>query len=413
MNRPRRNPTSAGFILAFMTFSLGCGDRDGGFDSGNGNEIDGSDDRKPFRDGWRVAADVDFIHTDLSDGLALIVDLTIGGRETNDNFANRGDIIVNFDGPDDRILIELRRFTHTTTLERAEEDFERLSLWAFSSSPGRPQDQDVEDDCTAGGWQGGCDIRVYYDGLSQQDRAGADIRVTLPADYRRQINIVTEDNIGDDDYFNRGDVCVSNLFASVDIETESGNVWVSLADGTTPSPRCSADQIQACEDWTVDDESGNQVPTPWAPECDCIAVGGGEFGRVAIENRDSSSSDVTVEMPEGLWASIRAENKGATQSQAGEFCEAGIDVDNIELDPTSEDLPWNAFAHANFPGEPAIRGAGFSVLAVSNECSPVAHTDAPEDFVGTGHGDEQESTERGNIVVCTDCITQTCDELIP
>lgn len=400
MKRAPRKLTPAAFVLALLAPAFGCP-----------SESDGEAERLPYRDAWRVGADVEFPHIG-DDGSVQIFDITFGGRESNDNFANRGDVTVNFDGPEDRILVEIRRFTQTASEETALEDFADLSLWAFTSSLGRPEDQAAEDDCANSGWQNGCSVRVYYDGLSQLQRAGADLRVTLPPSYRRKITVVTEDNVADDDYFNRGNVCISNLFASADVETQSGNVWVGLAPEASPAPRCTTAQIDACENWTVTDDDGNETPAPWAPECDCIAVGGGEFGRVAIENRDDSSSNITVDIPEGLWASIRGENQGEGQSSTGEFCESTVTVPNVEFEATGNDFAWQVAATSNYPGEPAIRGAGFSIQAISNQCSPVANTNSPDEFVGLGNGDMQDSTERGNIEICSGCITQSCDELM-
>lgn len=368
-------------------------------------------DRSPYRDGWAVEVDADFVHTE-SDGTRAIFDMTVGGREDGDNFANRGDVIVNFDGPANRILVEMRRFTFSTTEDSAEVDFDDLSLWAFASSVGRPQDQDPADDCS-GSWQNGCQIRVYFDGLSQLERSGADLRVTLPADYRQKINIATQDNIEEEDYLNRGNVCISNLFASANVETESGKVWATLNRAVTPAPKCSQEQIDKCESWTVEDEMGNQVPAPWAPECDCIAVGGGEFGRLAVESRDETAADITVDIPEGLWASLKAENQGDGQEESGEHCDATIEVGNFVPNETGNDFSWQAFGNANYPGMPAISGAGYTVQAISSSCEPVAHTEDPADFVGTGNGEDQASEERGNVRICTNCITQSCDELIP
>lgn len=368
-------------------------------------------DRSPFRIPWEMATEQDFIHVG-EDGVAQIFTLTLGGRESNDNFANRGDVIVNFDGPANRILIEMRKFTFSPNEESANADFDALSLWAFTSSLGRPQDQDGEDDCVNSGWQNDCEVRVYYDGLSQLRRSGADLRVTLPADYRQRINVITQDNTEDEDYLNRGNVCISNLFASADIETESGNVWVSLAPDTYPAPKCSPAQIEACETWTVEDDMGNEVAAPWAPECDCIAVGGGEFGLLSIDNRDDSSSNITVDVPANLWTSVNAQNKGDSQEASGDHCVANVTVPNATADDTGNDFPWQAKFNANYPGEPAIMGAGFTVQASSNACGPVAATESPGDFVGLGLGDTQESSQRGNIEICSDCIVQSCNELI-
>ncbi len=368
-------------------------------------------DRSPYRDEWQTVADQDFIHIG-ADGVAQIFTMTIGGRESNDNFANRGDVIVNFDGPANHILVEMRRFTFSPSQESADDDFDALSLWAFTSSLGRPQDQDAEDDCIASGWQNDCEVRVYYDGLSQLRRSGADLRVTLPPDYRQRLTVITQDNVEDEDYLNRGNVCVSNLFASADIETESGNVWVQLARDAYPAPKCTPEQITACEEWTNEDEMMNPVPAPWDPACNCIAQVG-EFGLLSIDNRDETSSDIIVDVPATLWTSINAQNKGESQEEAGEHCEAVVTVPNAEADDTGNDFPWQAKYNANYPGEPAIKGAGFTVQASSNACGPVASTESPADFVGTGNGDEQASSERGNIEVCSDCIVQSCNELIP
>lgn len=394
--------------LAASILAVGCV---GGVGAGCTQEPDSTSQRSPFRDSWQVVADQDFIHT-TADG-AQIFDITIGGREDGDNFANRGDIIVNFDGPANRILIEMRKFTFSTNEENAELDFEDLSMWAFTSSLGRPQDQDPADDCVASGWQNACEVRTYFDGQSQLKRSGADFRVTLPPDYRYKLNVATQDNIEEEDYLNRGNVCVSNLFASATIETESGKVWASLADDVNPAPQCSQEQVDKCETWTEDDGNGNEVAAPWAPECDCIAVGGGQFGRLEISSRDETAADIVVDMPAGLWASVKAANEGDGQEEAGEHCDATIEVANFVPNETGNDFSWQAFGNVNFPGEPAISGAGFSVQAISSSCEPVAYTENPSDFVGTGKGDDQNSEERGNVRICTDCIVQSCSDLIP
>ncbi|MEM9454609.1 MAG: hypothetical protein AAGF11_10550 [Myxococcota bacterium] len=384
---------------------------------------DGGTDRTPFRDEWRVAADQPFDHTGTNadgDPVAQIFQLTIGGRESNNNFANRGDVIVNFDGPADRILVEMRRFTFAANEEAAEEDYEDLVLWAYNaSSVGRPQDQEEEDNCNSvdangvpAGWINDCDVRVYFDGQNQLRRSGADLRVTLPPDYRQDFSVITQDNVEDDNYFNRGNVCISNLFASAQVETESGNVWVSLDPEIYEAPKCSPDQIANCEEWTVEDEMGEDVPAPWASECSCISQGGGQFGQLQVDNRDNNSSDITVDIPGGLWTSITAQNQGMMQTEAGDHCDALVSVPNAEADTTGNDFPWQAKFFTNYPGESAIRGAGFNIQVISSECGPVAYTESPEGYVGMG-GEDQVSAERGNIEVGTGIITQTCDQLIP
>lgn len=387
--------------------------------AGCNTEPPGTSARAPYRDGWVTEVDQAFDHTD-AEGVPLIFDITIGGRETNDNLANRGDIIVNFDGPADRILVEMRRFTFAATDDEAETDFDHLLPSAYTS-PGVPPQQDPEDNCIKAAddpdqsWQNGCEFRVYYDGLSQLKRSGADIRVTLPADYNFKINVNTQDNIEEEDYLNRGNVCMSNLFGSATIETESGKIWASLARNVLPAPKCTLDEVAACENWTEEDDMGNMVPAPWAPECDCIAVGAnGEFGRLEAKSREETAADIVIDMPAELWASVKAENTGAGQEESGEHCDADVSgLASFVPNETGNDSPWEAFGNVNYPGESAIAGAGYSIVASSKSCEPVAYTEQPDDFAGVGKGDEQTSEERGNVRVCTDCITQSCDELIP
>ncbi|MEX1366114.1 MAG: hypothetical protein AB1Z98_23515 [Nannocystaceae bacterium] len=374
---------------------------------GSGGDGDGGDgggaERQPYRDQWRIEAEVAFDHTG-PDGEVLIGQLGIGGPLTNDNFANRGDVIVKFDGAPGRILVEMRRFTHTTSLDNAMRDFDDLSLWAFAAPLGRPQDLDAEDDCTQGAWQDGCEVRVYYDGLSQLSRSGADLRVTLPADYRYQLDVQTQDDVADDDYFNRGDVCIDGLFASASVTADSGNVWVRLSPSSTPTPTCSDSQIAACEGWTSDDGQA----APWDPACGCTS-----HGALDVATREANASNITVDLPSALWASIRAESSGDGQQIDGQHCEARLELPSLEYDVIGNDFPWQASAASSYPGEPAIGGAGYFVSLESRACGPVAHTDDPEDFVGAGLGDLQESELRGNLRVCDGCITQGCNDLIP
>lgn len=413
----RDPPRLAPLLALALTVSLtpGCGPKTGSDGSGDGSSghVDtnthgsadetgpGNTGRGPFRDEWRVEVDMDFIHT-APDGLIQIFDLTIGGRETMDNFANRGDLIVDFDGPADRILVELRRFTFAANQAQAEADFDDLFLWAYSvPQVGRPQDLDPADDCVASGWHSGCQVRVYYDGQNQLRRSGADIRVTLPSDYRQHITLITEDNDEEPDYLDRGNVCVSNLFANADIDTENANVWVSLSPDANPAPLCSAAQIETCETWT----DGTGAPAPWAPECDCLATGAG-FGALSIDSRSNTAANITVDMPADLWATITAESDG-------DHCEAQITVPGAVPSETGNDFPWQASATTNYPGQPAILGAGFIIQTTSDACGPVAFTEHPDDYVGSGNGSMQMSTERGNLEVCSDCIVQSCDQLVP
>lgn len=371
---------------------------------------DGNDSRAPYRDGWVPVIDQGFSHVN-GEGEVQISSFSIGGRENNDNFANRGDVIVNFDGPANSILVEFRRFSFAPAEDIAKTDFDALSVWAYDDTVGPPNGWDEETNCITNGWTTGCEVRVYYDGQSQLKRSGADIRVTLPSDYRQKIDIVTEDNVEDEDYFNRGNVCISGMNGSATVQTESGNIWVTLARETKPAPKCDPEDIVECENWPVE-EGTDMGSTPWAPDCPCL-VGGGDFGQLLIENRPDTASDIKVDMPAGLWTSISAENKGEGQEASGEHCEANVNVPDAMPDETGNDFPWTAKYAANYPGMPAFKGAGYNINAASNSCAPVAFTESPADFVGVDQGSEQKSSERGNIEICSDCIVQSCSELIP
>ena len=86
----------------------------------------------PFRDDWRIELETSF-------PLGEITTLQIGRREYMENFANRGDIEVLYDRDDERIAVELRRFTVAQCTEQALEQFSKMHLWAYATAaPPRP-----------------------------------------------------------------------------------------------------------------------------------------------------------------------------------------------------------------------------------------------------------------------------------
>ena len=410
----RRNGRDS-LVLGLLMVGCPC-DGTSGFAQGFEDHHEGSS-IQPFRDQWRTEAEVPFPYLD-DEGDAQITNISIGGLRTRDNFANRGDVIVQF-ADADTIKIELRRFTMASNQDRAEEDFADLQLWAFDDAVKPPHEieDSVAKDCLAAGWMDGCEIRVYYDGLSQLSRAGADIRVTLPRSYRHSIEIVTEDNDEDSDYHNRGNVCVSDLPGTADITLGNGVAYVSLAEGTTPMPRCSAEDIAECEGWP--DGSGEQA---WAQECPCVnAIG--EFGRVKVEALDAAAADMLVDIPADIWAAINLTNEASGQMRnpvedaPGVRCDAVVDVPGYVFDPQIGDEltrdPWRNKGFSNHPSDAAIVGAGYNVQLSASDCAPVTQTEHPEDFVGTNHGNEQETHERGNLQVCSGCIrAQSCEDLL-
>ena len=207
-----KRPTLASFVRYGVSFGFAASvlAACGGDDNPSSTLI-------PFRDNWQVEAEVPFDYLD-GDGNPQISSISIGNSTPiSDNFMNRGDVIVQF-ADTDTITIELRRFTMATNEDLAQEDYDALQLWAYSAGAARPEDLDPETDCTQGGWQNDCRILVYYDGQTQLSRSGADIRVTMPSNYRHTLNIATADNDTDSDYHNRSNVCVQNPNGTVDID---------------------------------------------------------------------------------------------------------------------------------------------------------------------------------------------------
>ena len=75
--------------------------------------------------------------------------------------------------------------------------------------------------------------------------------------------------------------------------------------------------------------------------------------------------------------------------------------------------PWRNQGSINYPGDPAVSGAGYSVLLTSKTCQAVSHTDETDKFAGVGKGSEQDVDERGNMSVCSGCLRGGgCDDLV-
>lgn len=363
----------------------------------------------PFRDAWTTEVDgVPFPYLD-ADGAAQITTLTIGGTGVGNNFYNRGDIIVQYDASHDaasgspgRITVEIRRFTGADNEGAADDDYGALHLWAYADgSPQKPSDTDSALDCSET-WQEGCHVRIWYDGIDQPIRSGADIRVTLPSNYAHDVNIVTEDNDQDSNYLNRANVCIRDLAGSANVTLGSGLAFASLAADITPAPKCSDAQIQACE--TYQDTDGNDAA--WDVACGCDT-----FGTLAFGTHGGAAANVQVDMPGTLWANMVARNE---DSERRDNCTSSIDVPNtVPLAPSSG--PWDANGESNHPSDAAPPGSGYGMTLSSDACAPVAHTENPGDFIGEdADPDEQQTDDRGNLEICVDCNrSQTCEELLP
>lgn len=384
-----------------------------------------STDNQPFVDDWRTEAFVPFDWYDEENNMAAIFSLQVGGRVAGgtdrENFANRGDVIVKHDGAPDTITVEFQRFTFGPNREAAEVDFEEMGLWAFNANvdnPSPPDQMDAEAACvTEAGFQSGCGIRLYYDGLSQLARAGANIRVTLPPDYARDLRVVTEDNDADADYFNRGNICVEGLQGNLRAQLQSGQAFVKVAPDASIAPQCSQDFIDQCNAWPCVPNSDDACDgsEAWDANCPCLSQVG-EFGRVLVESHDAASADINIDVPSELWMSITAKNEQMGQDSSDDelHCRATVEVPGYELlDGPGNDFPWETRGQVNYPSTNAVAGAGYNVTAFSKGCNPVPSTERPEDFVGSGNGSDQASTQRGNIRITSGQLTQSCDDLLP
>ncbi len=403
MKRSTLLPT---LLLTSLAFAPGC--------SGSGSP--GLKEQFPFRDAWRTVIDQDFPHL-AGDGTAEITSLIIGGTESNDNFANRGDIIVNFNGQEGRIKVEFRRFTFAESADVAKEEFSKFDVWAYSSSgspkPPKPEDAgsssqwaDEDENCVTKGWTSGCRILAYYDGLIQPGRLGTDIRVTLPPTYRQGLDVITQDNVAEDAYQDRGNVCIDGArLADLSVSMGSGRVYVIAADDITPGPACSQADIEACENYT---DPGDNSPAAWDPNCPCQSL-----GQAKVKSLDAEAANITIDIPGNLWSSMNLENADDPSNAAK--CTAEIDPSlSPNLDDATADKPYQTRGEINHPSPAAIENGGYNIQAVSERCDSVFFTEDPDDYQGPDATEEQETELRGNIQVCNRCLAgKTCGDLMP
>lgn len=381
---------------------------------------------KPYRDEWRREVDLDFRY--IVNGTVQISTITIGGAPVGqgENFANRGDVVVEFHDQE-KIFVDVRRFTSSRSKEGAEEDFADLVLVATNGTLADPDDIDADKRCNEGEWKDGCQIRIYYRGQTQLARSGADFHVVLPREYRHKIIIYTGDNTESDDYENRGDVCVDGANATVEARLANGLAFVKLADDTTPMPRCTLQPnlYNTCVSgdrstwWREQDGEGGDG-------CGCISQIG-EFGRVKIDSLDNAAATAVVQVPENLWTDINLINEATGQmrgtspacqdtSPAGTRCDACVDLPDYEFDASvGDDSVRSVWENRGVAWKPnaEVTAGGFAVALTAKACQDVRFTESPRDFVGENQGNEQESEERGNLTVCHDCLTgKSCLDLI-
>lgn len=378
------------FVLPCLLLAVGCSD-----------DSDTEGTKAPRKDAWDPVVDkFPFPQVDVEDqGIAGVRSITIGGSDP-ENWTNRGDVEVFLTGPDNEITVEMRRFTSADSETQASENYANMSLWAFATSGvGKPGDQEPETNCTTNGvWLDNCQIRVYYDGLQQPIRDGADLRVTLPASYDGEIVINTSDNIEDSQYVDRSDVTVKGLRGNAEITVDSGNVNVFMARDALPGETiCDPATIDACVNWTDPD---TMEADPWSIDCPCT-----DYGSLLIASRASQSSNITVDIPGGLWATANSNNKqpGLTTISTP-TCTAETACDGLDCrdDQYEESQPWRRRTEFNDPGgdnSSAVEAGGYNMILTSESCSNVDFHPTPESFE-----DEPEVEKRGDLLVCNGCL---------
>jgi hypothetical protein len=321
---------------------------------------DGATGDQPFRDQWRRELSVPFPYDALANdpGVALI---RIGEPYPELGILNRGDVHVRFDAPPGLLELDLRRFAFAGGEQEAEEHFARLGVVARDGAG---------HDCTVRWWDR-CTLTLFHDGQSPPAWAGADMTLHLPADYRHHLEIEAHDVSDDTAYPDRADVCIEAFTGDATIRHDSGIASVALAPGTTPAPACSPADLAVCE------------AEQWADSCVC------EFGLLSVENRAFQRSDITADVPEGLWARLSLTNVDTE----GELCELDVDVpDVVPITSTQQHVEGEA---ARPPG--AVDNAtGYRVELRSALCADAASVAGP--------GSEAEVTRRGDLRACSGCL---------
>jgi hypothetical protein len=358
------------FAAAISTASLtGCP---------GGGPDDPTDQRAPILDEWVVEAELP---------AAQFVSLSVGDRLASDNFSNRGNIEVRYEAGAQTIKIEMQRFTIAKNDVDAQDAFDRMSYWGYNlSTPEKPSDSIMLDACDQPEHDT-CYVRAYYDGLFQPVRDGANFRITLPAGWEGDLELTTSDNLeeGAETYPDRSDITVDGLNGNLTVDLDSGNVDVRLDPNVKHYAGCSANDT--CE------------MMGYAMGCGCS-----EPTNVSIANKSGQASNMTVDVANAdNWYTMVLENRGTFSSSDEFVCNATIDCDsfaNCMIDPDYAALASQERAEINFPGMPAVEGAGIRVSLVSEACANIEYVNGPEDY----DSPDLPKEKRGELRVCVGCL---------
>jgi hypothetical protein len=343
----------------------------------NGDDTSG-EETAPFQDSWRE---------EISGPAAQIRKLVVGGRAANNNFVNRGHIEVRYVANTDQIKVEMQRFTIARTDEEAKGAFSRMHLWAYNiASPKAPSPADADKACFADG-QTTCYIRSYYDGQLQPVRDGVHFRVTIPVGWDGDLELKTTDNLeaGIDTYPARSNILVDGVAGDLGVDLDSGNVQVRMDPNTKHFSGCASND--AC------------VAAGYAIGCGCS-----EPTNITIASRSGQSSNITVDVGTAdAWYTMLLENRGSFSASSSFVCTADLDCgafDDCQLEPEYADLAYHERAEINYPGAPAIKGAGIRISLISESCANVTYTTGPNDF----DLDEFPEEKRGDLRACVGCL---------
>ena len=385
-----KNPSLASLLGLTLLLTAGC--------KGDNGEDPIEGDVKPWETEWTAV--VDNLPFPL-EGDGKVNTITIGRRESEGNYANRGNIEVLFDQDQAVITIEMKvyDFTDDIAFNGDPEDStltgvkERMSLLAFvSGTPAKPDTFMPEDDCTQGTWKSGCFVYTYYDGLVQPVRAGADLRVHLPKAYRGRLNVETEDNTIEASYPRLGNITIDGLCGSSDVTLSAGTANIKMCRDLQVGPTCSAAQIENCE--TFKDDMGEDAA--WSAACMCPPD---LYGQVKVTSRKPYSANITVDIPTTTWLNVTASNESADKPND---CKPVLEscVGDAVCTPVQNN-DYSVSGEFNYPSPAAASGAGFNVTVTSAECGPVKFFASPDDW--SAEADPEEATH-GYVKVCTDCL---------
>lgn len=337
-----------------------------------------SDTRQPYVDDWQTEATLP---------AAQFRKLSIGDRIASDNFANRGDIEVRYEAGIDSITVEMQRFTVASSPEAADEAFAKMHYWGYDlSSPEQPSDDNVEDSCENPEVDT-CYVRAYYDGLFQPLRDGANFRVTIPAGWDGNLELTTSDNLeeGIESYPDRSDILVDGVRGNLTVDMDSGNIQVKM-------------------DPTVDHFAGCAMNDACVMEGFAMGCGCSEPTNISIANKNGQASNMTVDVSNAdHWYFLSLDNRGTFSSSDDFICTATIDCESFPDCLLEEDdltLENKQRADINFPGEPAISGAGIRVQLISESCANIEYVEGPDDY----ESDDLPQEKRGDLRVCVGCL---------